>query len=213
MHKNYWYETLATVNIRSRRFSGLRPVCIGEFGIPFDMDNKSSYSSPYSFKNQSVALDTNLSAMEHNLVNYCLWNYSPDCSHEWGDGNGWNDEDLSIFCADDGNQDSLYLGARCSDVFIRPHATLIAGTPLKVSYTGLKPVPWVLEYECTNLEWTVVYVPEWGAWSDRSRVKVDVICSVRSEFEWHEHELRVRVHIPDGEKRSVTLRVYGDGVK
>ncbi|KZV89762.1 glycoside hydrolase [Exidia glandulosa HHB12029] len=82
------------------------PSLIGEIGIPFDMDDRWSYGYTDNgkglgnYKNQQKALDASLNACDGpNALNYTLWTYCPDNSHEWGDG--WNLEDLSIWSVDD----------------------------------------------------------------------------------------------------------------
>ncbi|KAG1728724.1 glycoside hydrolase family 5 protein [Suillus paluster] len=82
------------------------PTIIGEIGTPFDMDAKRSYgytdSGKYKgdYSRQERALDASLNAADgENCLNWTVWTYCPDSSHPWGDG--WNMEDLSLWCNDD----------------------------------------------------------------------------------------------------------------
>lgn len=82
------------------------PTLIGEIGIPYDMDSKRSYGwtdeGRYlgDYSRQEKALDASLNAADGpNGLNYTVWTYCPDSSHEWGDG--WNMEDLSLWSEDD----------------------------------------------------------------------------------------------------------------
>ncbi|KZT37214.1 glycoside hydrolase [Sistotremastrum suecicum HHB10207 ss-3] len=82
------------------------PTLIGEIGIPYDMDGKRSYGwtdgGKYKgdYRNQQKALDASLNAADGgNALNWTVWTYCPDHSHEWGDG--WNMEDLSLWSEDD----------------------------------------------------------------------------------------------------------------
>jgi hypothetical protein len=85
---------------------GPYPTVIGEIGIPFDMDGKRSYgwtdNGKYKgdYGRQEKALDASLNGADgDNALNWTIWNYCPDGGHDWGDG--WNMEDLSLWCPDD----------------------------------------------------------------------------------------------------------------
>ncbi|KAJ1551440.1 hypothetical protein HK096_011071, partial [Nowakowskiella sp. JEL0078] len=73
---------------------GEYPCLMGEIGIPFDMDGKSAYSTG-NYNSQIKSMDMTMNALERNLINFTVWNYCPDNTHEWGDG--WNGEDLSLW--------------------------------------------------------------------------------------------------------------------
>lgn len=92
---------------------GSYPTLIGEIGTPFDMDSKRSYGytddGKYfgDYTNQQKALDASLNAADGpNCINWTVWTYCPDNSHEWGDG--WNMEDLSLWSGDDLRQKHQY---------------------------------------------------------------------------------------------------------
>ncbi|CCE62315.1 hypothetical protein TPHA_0C01590 [Tetrapisispora phaffii CBS 4417] len=74
------------------------PVMFTEIGIPFNMNNKSSYDDG-NYSRQIRALDALQFALEDLNISYSLWCYCHLNSHKWGDG--WNNEDLSIWSADD----------------------------------------------------------------------------------------------------------------
>jgi len=85
---------------------GPYPTLIGEIGTPFDMDAKRSYGytddGEYfgDYSNQQKALDASLNAADGpNCINWTVWTYCPDHSHQWSDG--WNMEDLSLWSPDD----------------------------------------------------------------------------------------------------------------
>ncbi|KAJ7198786.1 glycoside hydrolase family 5 protein [Mycena pura] len=81
------------------------PTIIGEIGTPFDMDAKRAYYGDSrgrgvgDYSQQEKALDASLNGADGpNAINWTAWTYCPDSTHEWGDG--WNMEDLSLWCAD-----------------------------------------------------------------------------------------------------------------
>lgn len=68
------------------------PTLIGEIGCPYDMDGKKAYGfvdggkGEGDYSAQQKAWDASLNAADGpNCLNYTLWTYVPDNSHEWGD--------------------------------------------------------------------------------------------------------------------------------
>lgn len=53
------------------------PVVLGEFGIPFDLNDKIGYRRG-DFRRQEAALDRSFQALETNLLHATLWNYTSD---------------------------------------------------------------------------------------------------------------------------------------
>ena len=108
------------------------PIVIGEFGAPIDMNGADAYRSG-DFSAQADALDYNLRALDDHLLNYTLWNYTPDNSNERGDG--WNGEDLSIFSRDQQSDPSdIDSGGRALSAVVRPYAKKVAGQPLNMRF-------------------------------------------------------------------------------
>ena len=121
-------EQLAHVKNWAAEHMGNVPTLIGEFGIPYDMKDRRAYRTG-DFSLQVQAMDASLRAMEANLLNCTLWNYTADNTNERGDQ--WNDEDLSVFSrdqqADPGDVNS---GGRALAAAVRPYARKVAGEPL-----------------------------------------------------------------------------------
>ncbi len=108
------------------------PTVIGEFGIPFDLDDKAAYRSG-DFSTHVAALDAYVDAMDAHLLNYTIWNYTSDNTNERGDM--WNDEDLSIFSRDQqSNPSDINSGGRALAGFVRPYARKTAGTPQQMRW-------------------------------------------------------------------------------
>jgi hypothetical protein len=116
----------------SRERMGNPPMLIGEFGIPYEMNGAAAYASgDYSLHEQ--LLDANYRALEEQLLSSTQWNYTADNSHALGDR--WNQEDLSIFSADDQRDPrDLDSGGRATRAFCRPYVRHSAGTPLRMRF-------------------------------------------------------------------------------
>jgi hypothetical protein len=123
---------LAHIKNESIEHMGGIPTLIGEFGIPFDLDGKQAYNDG-NFSTHVQALDLYYDAMDANLLNCTIWNYTADNTNARGDM--WNDEDLSIFSVDQlDDPDSIHSGGRGTEAIVRPNAQRAAGEPLRQSY-------------------------------------------------------------------------------
>jgi hypothetical protein len=142
----------------SRDRMGDPPMLIGEFGIPYEMNDGEAYRTG-DYSKQEVALDASYRALDQLQLHGTQWNYTADNSHEHGDQ--WNAEDLSIFSPDDvehpGDLDS---GGRARRAFCRPYVRHWAGTPRRMAFeleTGSFSA--ALDREPAIPAATVVYVP------------------------------------------------------
>ncbi len=108
------------------------PTLIGEFGLPYDLFDKLAYTTgDYSLHTQ--ALDNYYDALDANLLNATIWNYTADNSNARGDL--WNDEDLSIFSRDQQSDlTDLNSGGRALAGIVRPYAMATAGEPLRMAF-------------------------------------------------------------------------------
>jgi hypothetical protein len=108
------------------------PTLIGEFGIPFDLDDKAAYRTG-DFSTHVQALDAYYNAMDANLLNCTIWNYTADNTNARGDK--WNDEDLSVFSRDQQtNPSDADSGGRALAAVARPYARKVAGEPLRMQF-------------------------------------------------------------------------------
>jgi hypothetical protein len=106
------------------------PTVIGEAGVPMDLDNSFALKNN-DYSKIEIKLDSIFKAIEKNLVNITLWNYTPDNTHQYGDK--WNQEDLSIYSKDTPNYISED-GGRGTKAFSRPYPSITSGTPISLSF-------------------------------------------------------------------------------
>ena len=132
MIRDYFSEQFGRFRSYADEALGDAPIVVGEFGIPFNMNGAAAYDSG-DFSGQARALDYNLRALDDCLLNYTLWNYTPDNSNARGDG--WNGEDLSIFSRDQQRDPSdIDSGGRALSAVVRPYANKVAGEPLNMRF-------------------------------------------------------------------------------
>lgn len=111
---------------------GKIPVLLGETGISFDMNEKAAFVTG-DFSKQAAALDRVMVALEDARLSATLWNYTADNTHARGDL--WNDEDLSLFCREDGQHyEGLDQGGRVLEALVRPYPMATAGRLLSFSF-------------------------------------------------------------------------------
>jgi hypothetical protein len=108
------------------------PTLVGEFGIPFDLNQGLAYRSG-DFSSQEWALDRTFQALEANLLNGTLWVYTSDNTNARGDQ--WNGEDFSIFSRDQQKDPGdLNSGGRALLAAVRPYPRATAGKPLHMRF-------------------------------------------------------------------------------
>lgn len=120
----------------SERFGGA-PTLIGEFGIPFDLDHGAGYECwragdhNGAFTMHEQALGMMYDAMDSLKLNATIWNYTASNRNDPRVGDGWNQEDLSIYSIDqrDGTND----GGRAVRGFARPFIRAAQG---RVAFVG-----------------------------------------------------------------------------
>jgi hypothetical protein len=110
------------------------PTLIGECGIPFDLADGAAYAAwargergPEVWRRQIVAQSLMYDALDRLLLSSTQWNYTASNRNAADCGDGWNQEDLSIYSSDQG-------GGRAVEGFSRPYARFVAGEPLSMSF-------------------------------------------------------------------------------
>lgn len=128
--QSYYNEQLA--ELQSRGTAEGMPTLIGEFGLPFNLNDGESYRTG-DFSLQTEAMDMYLAAMDELLLNYTIWCYTADNTNEHGDQ--WNKEDFSIFSRDQQSDPAdIYSGGRALEAIVRPYARATAGTPKRMRF-------------------------------------------------------------------------------
>jgi hypothetical protein len=115
----------------SREHLNDAPTLIGEFGIPYDLNDGRAFTTG-DFSEQEAALGSYYDALDAHLSHSAQWNYTADNSNRWGDG--WNQEDLSLFSADQLGRKDPDAGARALKGFCRPCVQAAAGIPRRQEF-------------------------------------------------------------------------------
>lgn len=127
-----YVNQLAGVKAQAAQSLGSVPILFGEFGIPLDQNKKKAYRTG-DFSDQIRAMDRSMQAMDGNLLNFTLWNYTSDNTNERGDR--WNDEDLSLFSRDQQKDPhDINSGGRALAAAVRPYPVCTAGIPLSIKF-------------------------------------------------------------------------------
>ncbi|HAH10517.1 MAG TPA: hypothetical protein DCL48_10485, partial [Alphaproteobacteria bacterium] len=144
----HYVSQLARIKASSEGLPGGAPTLIGEFGIPYDLDSGKAYAAwargdrtdgPWA--SHVTALELMYEAMDRLLLNSTQWNYTASNSNDLAAGDGWNQEDLSVFSRD---QHHLAAGAdsggRAVKGFARPYARATQGEPVRMRFEAASGV-------------------------------------------------------------------------
>jgi len=132
------------------------PTLLGEFGVPFDMNNKKAYQTG-NYSKQIQALTSYYDIIDELQLNSTLWNYTPDNNNEWGDL--WNLEDLSIFSRDQQKDpNEINSGGRAIKGFCRPYPMKISGELINFTYDTKNNI-FKMDWHADIGE-TIIYIPK-----------------------------------------------------
>lgn len=114
------------------------PRLVGEFGIPFDLDGGSAFArwaagerDEQVWESHATALGMMYDALDALLLSSTQWTYTASNRNDLRIGDGWNQEDLSIFSCDQlANGD----GARGRLGFSRPYVERAQGTIMAMHF-------------------------------------------------------------------------------
>lgn len=116
--------------------NGGAPTLIGECGIQYDMNDADAYRrwaagerDPRIWEAQTSALELMYNAFDTLAVSSTQWNYTVSNRNDPMVGDGWNQEDLSIWSIDQVEDSSdLNSGGRAVAGFCRPYAAAVQGS-------------------------------------------------------------------------------------
>lgn len=117
------------------------PTLIGEFGLPFDLNGAAAYrafadgdrsEAPWALHVRALGLMYD--AMDALQLNSTQWNYTASNRNDAAIGDGWNQEDLSIYCVDQVTASTAGSGGRAVRGFSRPYVRACQGTVLSTSF-------------------------------------------------------------------------------
>ena len=147
-------------------FPGGAPTLIGEFGIPYDLDDGEAYEAWAAgerdvWGKHRLALELMYDALDELQLHSTQWNYTASNRNALMIGDGWNQEDLSIFSRDQQDDptdpDS---GGRAVEGFCRPYARRLQGTLGEVRFDrDHRRLELDFQADETIPEPTEVYVP------------------------------------------------------
>ncbi|MGH7923371.1 MAG: cellulase family glycosylhydrolase [Candidatus Binatus sp.] len=152
----------------SENVNGGAPTLIGECGIPFDLNGAEAYRafqagdrSDTPWAPHIVGLDLMYNALDALLINSTQWNYTASNRNDLAIGDGWNQEDLSIFSRDQqSNPADINSGGRALAGFVRPYAMATQGSPRKVKFDRVRgDFEFVFEFDPSATSATEVFVP------------------------------------------------------
>ena len=158
-------------------FRGGAPTLLGEFGIPYDLEESEAYKkwaagdrSNEIWWRHEIALGLMYDALDELLLNSAQWNYSASNRNDPKVGDCWNQEDFSVFSRDQQDDTTrIDSGGRAIRGFCRPFVPQTQGNLLEVRFDRDKAQLHVkLESKPEISTPTVVYLPRlWfpnGAW-------------------------------------------------
>jgi hypothetical protein len=163
-----YVRQLGKIASTSDALNGGAPTLIGECGIPFDLNGAEAYrafaagdrgDAPWT--PHIIALDLMYNALDALLINSTQWNYTASNRNDLAIGDGWNQEDLSIFSRDQQiDPADLNSGGRALQGFVRPYAKAIQGVPRKVKFERLAGTfELVFDADLSIKDATEIFVP------------------------------------------------------
>jgi Glycoside hydrolase family 5 C-terminal domain/Cellulase (glycosyl hydrolase family 5) len=131
------YETgLSRLRAAGDALNGGAPTLVGECGIAYDMNDAAAYAawaagdrSDEPWQPQITALELMYNVLDRQQLHSTQWNYTVSNRNDAMIGDGWNQEDLSIWSADQATDSTdPNSGGRAIKGFCRPRAVAVQGS-------------------------------------------------------------------------------------
>lgn len=163
-----YMQQLGYLKMMGGAINGGAPTLIGEFGVPFDLNDAEAYGRYAAGERgdrlwavHAAALAATYDVLDTLQVSSTQWNYTASNRNDLRVGDGWNQEDLSIFSRDQhddpANPDS---GGRAIAGFRRPYAQRTQGRIVSMRFDAAAG-RFALELEADTAisEPTEIYLP------------------------------------------------------
>jgi hypothetical protein len=165
-----YFNQMAYISWLGTKFGGEgAPTLIGEFGIPYDLNHGEAFEAwargergEQVWTAHAEALSLMYDALDALKLSSTQWNYTASNRNDLRVGDGWNQEDLSIFSPDQVDAPSPNdpdAGARALLGFCRPYAQMAQGEITAMRYADNR-FELTLEADPAITAPTEVYVPE-----------------------------------------------------
>ncbi len=177
-----------------QRLGGGAPTLIGEFGVPYDLDGGASFRrwaegehGADVWHSQTLALGFTYDVLDEFLLSSTQWNYTASNRNDLRIGDGWNQEDLSVFSRD--QQAGGHDGGRAVEGFCRPYVRRAQGTLLQLRYDAqARTLAIRIQADAAIPAPTEIYVPE------RLASDLEVECSAPAHWEHQPGKQQLLLH-------------------
>ena len=170
-----YVEGLGTLAAIGGRLNGGSPTLVGECGIQYDLNGAEAFRrwaqgerSQDIWAAQTVALSLMYDALDRLLLSSTQWNYTVSNRNDPMIGDGWNQEDLSIWSNDQAEDNGIDAGGRAIAGFCRPYVRAAAGCIVQQAFDWqTSTFSFVIEPERAYLAPTEIFLPhrpEFNSW-------------------------------------------------
>lgn len=190
-----------------QRLNGGAPTLIGEFGIPYDLNDGDSFKrwgngerGADVWRAQSQALALTYEVLDELLLSSTQWNYTASNRNDLRIGDGWNQEDLSVYSSDQRVDGGDLDGGRAVEGFCRPYVCCTQGVLSQMRYDAAQNT-FMLEFTADPAidAPTEVFVP------GRLGSELSVQCSGVADWQHHPDTQRLLIHARQTGPLKITI--------